>query len=481
MRRQLPLRRLSLRPQVELLESRNLLSFGPSTNFAVDGNPLGMALADFNGDGKLDAVTANYGGATVSVLLGNGDGTFQPAQNFAAGANASNVQIGDFNGDKIPDLAVGHFSGSAVTVSVLLGVGDGTFEYPGDYLVGNQPIWVAVADLNGDNILDIAAANNNSASISVLLGIGDGTFQDAQSYAVGRSPIGISVADLNGDTIPDLLVGNSGPDTLGILFGNGDGTFQPPVDYPIGNNTAYAAVGDFNGDGAPDLAVVCNSNSNNVIILLNDGQGAFYTIALYQVDPGPIGAALADFNGDGKLDILIGYYNLSASNTNVTTLLGNGDGTFQDPVDYAADVGPTGVAVGDLNGDGAPDLVAANVLTSDISVFLNLNDWGGPGGRALPPDQSGPQRGGQEPVVMPANSGTDLGRQAEAFFLFPRAKEDARKDGELAMSSGIGARGGDDFGLDGNLHVGPFSNHVLPDGGMPGMVLDEFISTGSGD
>src|SRR5215472_14825544 len=105
-----------VRPQVEWLESRDLLSFGPAVNFGVDGSPLGVALADLNNDGKLDAVTANYGAGSVSVLLGNGDGTFQAAQNIPVGANASTVAVGDFNGDGIPDLAVGHYSNSATTV-----------------------------------------------------------------------------------------------------------------------------------------------------------------------------------------------------------------------------------------------------------------------------------------------------------------------------------------------------------------------------
>ncbi|HLJ93499.1 MAG TPA: VCBS repeat-containing protein, partial [Gemmataceae bacterium] len=338
-RMQLPPRRLPFRPQVEFLESRNLLSFGPPNNFPVDANPLGVVLADLNGDGKLDAVTANYGDGTVSVLMGNGDGTFQPAQSYVAGTNPSTVAIGDFNGDHIPDLAVGHYKGSANTVSVLLGNGDGTFQAPTDYTVGNQPIWITAADLTGNGILDIVASNNNSDSISVLMGNGDGTFQLAVNYPVGHSPLAVIAADFNGDHIPDLAVANSGSNTVSILFGNGDGTFQPASNYSIsvGSGTADIAAADFNGDGAPDLAVV-SMGSSDVTILLNDGQGGFYMNAAYPVDATPIAAVPADFNSDGKMDLVIGYYNFT--NTKVTTLLGNGDGTFQSPADYTADIGP---------------------------------------------------------------------------------------------------------------------------------------------
>jgi hypothetical protein len=352
--------------------------FGPPTNFTVDANPLGVVLADLNNDGNLDVVTANYGGGSVSVMLGNGNGTFQPAQNFDAGAFASTVVVGDFNGDNIPDLAVGHFDGSASTVRILLGVGDGTFQQGGDYAVGSNPIWLIAADLNGDNKLDIVASNNDSASISVLLGNGDGTFRANVDYPVGNNPLGLAAADINGDKIPDLIVANNNtPGTVSVLFGNGDGTFyQPYPDFPVGNGTSDPIIADFNGDGALDLAVV-SMGSNDVNILLNDGQGNFQPTAVYVVDSSPIGAVTADFNGDGKLDLVVGYYNLTpGAITSVTVLLGNGDGTFQAPVDYSTDYGPVGVAAGDVNNDGAPDVVAANVLTSDVSVLLNLKDWG---------------------------------------------------------------------------------------------------------
>jgi hypothetical protein len=439
---------------LEMLESRTLLSFGLPTNYSSGGNSIDVVLADLNSDGKLDAVTADYGDGTVTVFLGAGDGTFLPSQSFPAGMFASNVVVGDFNGDGHPDLAVGHFNGSANTVSVLLGYGDGTFQAPVDYTVGNQPIWITTADLRNDGTLDIVASNNNSSSISVLLGNGDGTFQTAVPYSVGGSPLGVVAADLNGDQIPDLVVANSssGSNSVSVLFGNGDGTFQAPVNYLVGNGPSDIAIGDYDGDGHPDLAVV-SMRSNDLTILLNDGQGGFNVSAIYKLDATPIAVLPGDFNGDGKIDFVIGYYNFT--NTNITTLLGNGDGTFQNPVDYPADLGPVGVAVGDLNGDHAPDIVAADVSASEISVLLNLNDWPPPapppaGHTVLPPDMGRLPSLGQTPVVQPADSATALARQTEVLFLLSREQEHAAKDGEPLVVSRALTQGMAGIGLEGN-------------------------------
>jgi hypothetical protein len=454
---QLPLRRHSVRPQVELLESRNLLSFGPPTNFQAGANSIDVVLADLTGSGKLDAVTANYGEGTVSVFRGNGDGTFQAAQSYPAGANAANLVVGDFNGDHIPDLAVGHFAGSANTVSVLLGNGDSSFQPPVDYTVGNQPIWVTTADLRGTGTLDLVVSNNNSSSISVLLGNGDGTFQPAVNYAVGNSPLGVIAADLNGDHIPDLVVCNNGSNSVSILFGNGDGTFQASTDYSIGNGTGDVAAADFDGDGHLDLAIV-SMKSNDLTILLNDGQGGFGLAGVYPLDATPIAVVPGDFNRDGKADLVIGYYNFT--NTNITTLLGNGDGSFQAPVDYRADVGPVGVAVGDLNGDGAADLVAADVTTSQISVLLNLNDWGPPSPGSAIVASNGKLQHGEQALVQPSSA--DFRRQSEILFSLPDAQQVARKDGETILSLRTRTQGMDNFGIEGN---------VLRDDGMTGSFI----------
>jgi hypothetical protein len=177
------------------------------------------------------------------------------------------VAVGDFNGDGVPDLAVTN-SGPR-TVSVLLGNGDGTFRTAFNCPVGAAPTCVAVGDFDRDGILDLVVNNNvASGTVSVLMGNGDGTFRAAGSYAAGISASAVAVADLNGDGILDLAVANGGSNNVSVLLGNGDGTFGAAVNYPAGGGDQpfprSMAVGDFNGDGTPDLVVA----SDTVSVLL---------------------------------------------------------------------------------------------------------------------------------------------------------------------------------------------------------------------
>jgi len=225
-------------------------TFQPAVNYGIPSCcPTMVALGDFNGDGKLDLVVTignpgALGPGTVSIFLGNGDGTFQAALNYAAGSDPYGVAVGDFNGDGKLDLAVTDVFGN--DVGVLLGNGDGTFQPALDYPVGNQPFTVVAGDFNGDGILDLAVATGNG--VSVLLGNGNGTFQSAVNYGTGLLP-GLVAGDFNGDGKVDLA------ESVGILLGNGDGTFQPVIYSGTGSYGDPLAVGDFNGQGRLDLVV----------------------------------------------------------------------------------------------------------------------------------------------------------------------------------------------------------------------------------
>jgi hypothetical protein len=283
-------------------------------------------VADLDGDSRPDVVTARSQSADVSVLLGNGNGTFQPATSVLVGAPPSWVAVADLDGDTRPDLVVAlnsHLSNDGL--SVLLGNGDGTFQPP-EFLPGDRPRFLAVADLDGGGVPDLVTADRESDEVKVFLGNGDGSFQpplsSPVSFAIGPLPLSAAVADLDADAILDLVVSN-GIAGVSVLLGNGDGTFQPAVSFPVRGAIQAVAVADFDGDGVLDL--------------------------------------VAD---NGRLTI------------GVSVLIGRGDGSFEDPLPFATGDFPTSVAAADLDGDTLPDIVTINFTPNfesrnHVSVLLN--------------------------------------------------------------------------------------------------------------
>src|SRR5207247_2272940 len=220
------------------------VSFIARGDFAVGTNPKSVAVSDFNGDGRLDLAVTNASSydvpGTVSVLLGNGDGTFQPVQSFAAGNDAYSVAVGDVNGDGRPDLAVANAGSN--TVSVLLGNGVRTFQPAPSFAAGSGVFCLAVGDVNGGERPDLVVANAGGSSgvpgtVSVLLGNGDGTFQPARTFNTGVIGLNYSVAagDVNGDRKLDLAVANQYDNTVSLLLGKGDSAFQRARSFAEGN------------------------------------------------------------------------------------------------------------------------------------------------------------------------------------------------------------------------------------------------------
>jgi hypothetical protein len=389
---------------------------------AYDSGGLGadsVAIADLNGDGIQDLVVANgqqngngdFG--EVAVLLGNGNGTFQSAVTYSTGAyGATSVAVGDVNGDGIPDLVVGNdcldlqgeiCAGSIGAVSVLLGNGDGTFQPAATYAIEyGGASSVALADLRGTGILDLVVTDliqdgqNYESSAGVLLGNGDGTFQPAVNYnSGGDGSSSVAVGDFNGDGIPDIVVTNScqsescqSDGTVGVMLGNGDGTFQPVVTYDSGSlRSDWVATADLTGNGIVDLVV--DGGAGNVVgVLLGNGDGTFQAPVTYIVD-GVAGGkvAIGDVNGDGIPDLAVTdactkLKDGACTDAKVIVLLGNGDGTFQPQIPYSTGgIGAFAVAIGDVNGDGRPDLVVADCCQSDLNtegsavVFLNETSY----------------------------------------------------------------------------------------------------------
>jgi FG-GAP-like repeat/Abnormal spindle-like microcephaly-assoc'd, ASPM-SPD-2-Hydin len=350
-----------------------------NTPLTAGAYPITAAQADFNGDGKVDMVVANWQDDSLSVFLGNGDGTFQTPQTISLSSVSRypiGLVVGDFNNDGKADIAVGYESNSGV--SVLLGNGDGTFQAPQTTAAGQLTYSLVVGDFNGDGYLDVAANNFSTGTVNVLLGKGDGTFQTAVSYPTSSNAWFIQVADLNADGKLDLVTADFYGSDIDVLLGNGDGTFQTAVTYTTGQTVVDVAVGDFNGDGKLDL-IASSDSDTNAYLLLGNGDGTFQAAQAIAVGAANNEIAVSDLNNDGKLDFAV------VTDTGaVESLLGNGDGTFQAAQSFAGSGGGQyDLVVGNFGNAGGLGIVipsfggsTVDVLTETVTLSPATNDFG---------------------------------------------------------------------------------------------------------
>jgi hypothetical protein len=343
-----------------LVKSLPAAAFQAPANYPLP-YPRTLVVADFNGDGIPDFAAADY--EDVAIFLGQGDGNFQPPSIVKTGFPAYSLAAGDFNNDGKVDLT---YAGSGDVVGVLLGNGDGAFQPPMMYDTGGYANLVVTGDFNGDGITDIivgyySPGDAGTGAMRVLFGYGDGTFQPFAYYSDIWNITAVAVEDFNGDGIPDLAVGDA-RFGLRIFRGKGDGTFSALGSFPLRSMISSIAVGDFTGRGISDIAVTCWDG--NVYRLRGIGNGQFDRPSAYSIGPASsytqMSVVVADFNGDGKLDLIV------TNPQGIAILLNNGDGTFQDPMNYPGNYG--WIAAADFNSDGVTDLVS----TDGSSVTLLL-------------------------------------------------------------------------------------------------------------
>src|SRR5438128_1081640 len=345
---------------------------------------------DFNRDGKRDIAAVNRGSNSVSILLGNGDGSFAASHNYAAGTDPVAAAANDLTGDGVADIVVAN--AAADSYSVLKATGSGGFASPLTHPLasGSHPTAVAPADPNGDGPVDLMIVNGGLGSVSVLMGNGDGTFREPTTYATGASPNSIALGDLDDNYPsfdPDIAVTNSGSNTVSILLGNGDGTYRGPTNHPTGANPSRLIA------FAPHLAVT-DYDDKELSILAGPGDGAVNPAEKQVFGARPAGIVSADFNGDGKLDLANGNFGAES----VSSFLGNGDGTFQPARDSPTGPNtiPVRLAAGDLDRAGKVDIVTVDrgpndVRTDSVSVLSGKRD-----GTFKPPGQ---YRVGGDPAV----------------------------------------------------------------------------------
>jgi uncharacterized delta-60 repeat protein len=364
---------------------KDFLVFAPPTN-ENPSNPMVMpqeisASGDINGDGYKDIVTADDNGydvGDISVLLSNGDGTFADAVKVPAGNGVRGVAVGDFDGDGKADVAVVNSTDNDITV--FRDWSDGGFLHQATYALAGSATSIVAVDLNGDGKLDLAVSLWSTGTVQVFLNNGDGTFASPMSFADAGGASMIAAGDFNGDGKQDLVTTSWPGNDMSILLNQGmsGGQWQglgSPIIAPNAGNPYAITVGDFNGDGKLDVATRTESSNGTtyeVDVWLGNGDGTLQSRIQYTGLSGSSeGLVAADINGDGETDLISA--NGASQTASIYLNKGSSNGSwlgFASPETVALGSDTMAVTVGDFNRDGKEDLVTANQLDANISVLL---------------------------------------------------------------------------------------------------------------
>lgn len=343
-------------------------------SYKVGKNPTTITAIDINQDGVTDLMTTNVSSNTLSILVGNGDGSFHEQVQLSVCQEPRSLATGFFNADAYLDIVLACAGGDQI--AVLFGRGDGKFTEGPQYPVHRTPVSIASDDLNGDRMADLVVALRND-KIKVFLGQGNGEFRHGAQYEYGDTPTSVALSDLNGDGKIDLVVTNGGPmsNAVSIWIGNGDGTFQSPTDYRSGRRPLGVSFADFNNDRIRDLLVI-NGERDSFSTFLGNGNATFQAGRDSGANAGPNYGLARDFNGDHRVDVAI--VNLQSSDLSI--LFGRGDGTFEyPPRNYRTKAGPFAIALYHVTSSEIeePGLVTADNGDGSVSIFLHRGLKGG--------------------------------------------------------------------------------------------------------
>jgi hypothetical protein len=340
-----------------------------------DQQPRQVVSAHLTHSGNLDLAITDYITEKLSILLGNGDGTFQKPLTFPVPAPVG-IAAGDFNEDGIQDLAVVESGGTGNgAIAIFLGDGRGHFKLSASYEIGIESGEVAIADLNGDGHLDVAVTNpgfEGGGNMMTFFGNGHGELKDRKTYKLGGQPAGIAAGDLNGDGHPDLAVATNQEHTVAVLMNDGTGKFGKPVSYSVDGDPVDVKIADLRNNGKQDLVVA--DDASGLDVWLNNGDGTFGKPTTYPptcdrcLYP-PEACTIDDFNQDGNLDVACATIGADSY-----FFYGKGNGKFGSPRSINESIhgeGGFSIASGDFNNDSAPDLTIPIQNYGKVAILLN--------------------------------------------------------------------------------------------------------------